>query len=250
MSARTVQRPAILDQFDERAQRTLAKLVELLASDAAPTSVHDPERAWRVHIADSLAGIAPGMLENATLIADVGAGAGLPGLALAAALPAAEVELIESTSRKAEFIAEAIAACGVANARVIADRAETWAAVEGRERYDAVTARAVGRLSTLAELASPLLRDGGALVCWKGRRDRGEEKELARASERLAIKPVAIRSVGPYAGSRNRHIHLLRKNGPTPEGLPRRPGIAKKKPFGSESTTKQTFKSRRSESKQ
>jgi 16S rRNA (guanine527-N7)-methyltransferase len=75
---------------------------------------------------------------------------------------------------------------------------------------------------------------GGYLVCWKGRRDPEEEAEMERAAERLAIEPVEIAAVGPYAGSLHRHIHLLRKNGRTPEGLPRRPGMAKKRPFGAE----------------
>jgi 16S rRNA (guanine527-N7)-methyltransferase len=95
-----------------------------------------------------------------------------------------------------------------------------------------VTARAVGRLSTLAELASPLLRQGGTLVAWKGRRDADEEEELKRAAEKLAMQPGEILAVGPYAGSRHRHLHVIRKSGPTPEELPRRPGVAKKRPFG------------------
>lgn len=102
----------------------------------------------------------------------------------------------------------------------------------GREAYDAVSARAVGRLATLAELASPLLQAGGTLVAWKGRRDEGEEEELARAAEGLAMEPLEVRWVGPYSGSRNRHLHLIRKTGATPQELPRRPGMAKKTPFG------------------
>ncbi len=115
-------------------------------------------------------------------------------------------------------------------------RAEDWAAQPppqaGREGYDLVTARAVGRLATLAELASPLLVEGGSLVAWKGRRDADEEAELARGFEAHAMQPVEVRWVGPYSGSRNRHLHLLKKAGPTPENLPRRAGIAKKRPFG------------------
>jgi 16S rRNA (guanine527-N7)-methyltransferase len=95
-----------------------------------------------------------------------------------------------------------------------------------------VTARAVGRLATLAELASPLLVEGGVLVAWKGRRDPDEEAELHRAAGRLAIEPLAIKAVGPWAGSRHRHLHVMRKSGPTPDQLPRRSGIAKKRPFG------------------
>ncbi len=218
--------------LDERAERSLTTLVELLAGDRSPTSVREPQSSWKVHIADSLSGIGPGMLGGARMIADLGAGAGFPGLPLAAALPDARVELIESVSRKCDFIAEATERCRIPNASVVCERSETWAEGEGRERYDAVVVRAVGRLATLAELASPLLADQGSLVCWKGRRDRKEEEELARAVDKLAIEPVSIREVGPYAGSLNRHIHLLRKNGPTPPNLPRRPGMAKKKPYG------------------
>ncbi len=97
-----------------------------------------------------------------------------------------------------------------------------------------ITARAVGRLATLAELASPLLRGGGHLLAWKGRRDPGEEEELSRAAERAGMIAVEVRAVTPYAGSRDRHIHLLRKNGPTPNELPRRSGLAAKRPFGGE----------------
>jgi 16S rRNA (guanine527-N7)-methyltransferase len=123
---------------------------------------------------------------------------------------------------------------GIANAQVVCERAETWATDEGREGYDVVTARAVGRLATLAEIASPLLIEGGHLIAWKGKRDEEEEAEVARAVARTAVEPVEVRAVGPYAGSKHRHLHLLRKIGPTPNDLPRRPGMAKKKPFGSE----------------
>jgi hypothetical protein len=68
-------------------------------------------------------------------------------------------------------------------------------------------------------------------VAWKGRRDLDEEAQLDRAAARLAMDPVEVRWVGPYAGSRHRHLHLLRKAGPTPEDLPRRPGVAKNRPF-------------------
>ena len=218
-------------------------VLELLAADpTAPTAVRDPARAWDVHVADSLAGLEVPGLREAARIADVGAGAGFPGLVLAAALPEATVDLIESIGRKRAFMQSAIDRAAIANAAVIGDRSAAWAArpppAGGREAYDAVTARAVGRLSTLAELASPLLREGGFLVAWKGRRDEDEEAELDRAASRLAMEPVEIRWVGPYAGSRNRHLHVMRKAGPTPPDLPRRPGMAKKRPFGRDHTAR------------
>jgi len=212
-------------------------VLDLLATDrGAPSAVRDPERAWRVHVADSLTGLEVEELRAARTVADVGAGAGFPGLTLAVALPEARVDLIESVGRKCEFMRRAIERAGIGAARVICERAETWAARPppegGREAYEAVIARAVGRLATVAELASPLLCTDGVLVAWKGRRDADEESELERAAARLAIEPVRVRWVGPYAGSRHRHLHVMRKAGPTPEFLPRRPGLAKKRPLG------------------
>jgi 16S rRNA (guanine527-N7)-methyltransferase len=213
-------------------------IVAAVARDEhAPSSVRDPAGAWNVHVADSLAGLEFDDLRAAPAIADVGAGAGFPGLPLAVALPGARVDLIEATSRKCQFIERTIAAAGIANARVICRRSEEWAESPppdgGREAYSAVTARAVGRLATLAELASPLLAADGVLVAWKGRRDPDEEAELERAAGRLAMAPAEVRWAGPYAGSRHRHLYLMRKQGATPDGLPRRPGMAKKRPFGS-----------------
>ena len=118
-------------------------------------------------------------------------------------LPDARIDLIESIGRKCEFIERAIAAGGIDNARAVNARAEDWAAGEGREAYDAVTARAVARLSTLAELASPLLREGGVLVAWKGRRDPDEEAELERgAAPARRWTPVEIRAPTPTRGAR------------------------------------------------
>jgi 16S rRNA (guanine527-N7)-methyltransferase len=204
----------------------------LAAERASVSSVTDPEQAWKVHVADSLSGLEVEDLRNAPRIADIGSGAGFPGLVLAVALPGSRVDLIESVGRKCDFIRHALAAAGIDNARVVESRSEDLARGEGREVYDAVTARAVGRLSTLAELASPLLRDGAALVAWKGRRDPAEEAQMENAAAALAMQPVDVLHVGPYAGSRHRHLHVLRKVGPTPSNLPRRPGMAKKRPQG------------------
>jgi 16S rRNA (guanine527-N7)-methyltransferase len=219
--------------LDASQRRALERVLELLAVErASVSSVTDPQRAWRVHVADSLTALAVEPLREAARIADIGSGAGFPGLPLAVALPSARVDLIESVGRKCAFVEAAIEAAAIANATVLNARSEELAAGEGGEAYDAATARAVGRLSTLAELASPLLREGGVLVAWKGRRDPDEEEQLARAEERLAMRAERILDVGDRAGSRHRHLHVLRKVGPTPAGLPRRAGMAKKRPHG------------------
>ena len=220
---------------DPELHERLDPVLALLAADPASlSSIRDPQRAWKVHVEDSLSGL--DLVGTPARLADVGAGAGFPGLVLAAALPDTQVDLIESIGRKCEFIERAIEAARLENARAVNARSEEWALepepAGGREAYDVVTARAVGRLATLAELASPLLRDNGVLVAWKGRRDPGEEAELARAGERLAMVADPVVDAGERAGSPNRHLHAVRKAGSTPPGLPRRPGIAKKRPFG------------------
>jgi 16S rRNA (guanine527-N7)-methyltransferase len=219
--------------LSERQLATISVVLELLGDErASVSSVRELDRAWRVHVADSLTGLEVEPLREARKIADIGSGAGFPGLVLAVALPQAEVELIESVGRKCEFMRRAVDAAGIPNATVVNARSEEIASGNARESFDAVTARAVGRLATLAELASPLLRDDGVLVAWKGKRDADEEQQLANASKQLAMKPEQILDVGDRAGSRHRHLHLIRKVGPTPDDLPRRSGMAKKRPRG------------------
>jgi 16S rRNA (guanine527-N7)-methyltransferase len=218
--------------LDPAGREALGRVLELLAAERASVSSVVDERAWRVHVADSLTGLEVPELGTASRIADVGAGAGFPGLALAVALPGAQVDLIESVGRKCEFMRTAIEAAGIPNATVLNLRSEDWAAAEGRDAYDVVTARAVGRISTLAELASPLLKPNGLLVAWKGKRDEDEEQQLANAAESLAMRPESILDVGDRAGSKHRHLHVMRKIAPTPPNLPRRAGIAKKRPKG------------------
>ena len=218
--------------IDDAARAKLEMVLELLGRERASVSSVVDERAWQVHVADSLTGLEVAELREAKRIADVGAGAGFPGLVLAVALPAARVDLLESVGRKCEFMRRAAEAAGIGNVSVLNARSEDLAAAEGREAYEAVSARAVGRLSTLAELASPLLKPNGVLVAWKGRRDEDEENQLANAAEALAMRPEAVLDVGDRAGSQHRHLHVIRKSGPTPANLPRNPGIAKKRPKG------------------
>jgi 16S rRNA (guanine527-N7)-methyltransferase len=213
-------------------RRSLETVLALLAEERASVSSVTDDRAWKVHVADSLTGLEVSELREAHRIADVGAGAGFPGLVLAVSLPDTQVDLVESVSRKTAFITHAAQQAGIPNATALTIRAEDLAKADGRETYDIVTARAVARLSTLAELASPLLKENGVLVAWKGRRDAEEEAQMDRAAADLAMTPESILDVGHRAGSEHRHLHVLRKTGPTPANLPRKPGLAKKRPKG------------------
>jgi len=207
----------------------LAMLLELLAEPAAPTSVHDPAVGVRVHIADSLAGLDVPELRAARVIADLGAGAGLPGLVLAAALPDARVALVESVGRKCAFLRAAAERMELGNVEVVRGRAEEWR--DGIGTCDIVCARALAALPVLCEYAAPLLCDGGALVAWKGAVDDTEAADAEAAAAHLGLVPEPVRAVVPFAGSERRTLHVLRKVAPTPAGFPRRPGIATKRPL-------------------
>jgi 16S rRNA (guanine527-N7)-methyltransferase len=213
------------------------RLLDALAAEPDPhTTVSDPEAALEVHVADSLSGLEIPELASARRIADIGAGAGFPGLVLAIALPRAEVDLIESASRKAAVIDRLIQAAELSNARSVTARAEDFARTPavlggGREAYDAVTARAVGPLAVLVEYAAPLLRGDGVLVAWKGARDPSEEGAGAAAAERVGMAVTAVVPVRPYEASENRHLHVFRKISTTPPEFPRRAGMARKRPL-------------------
>jgi 16S rRNA (guanine527-N7)-methyltransferase len=228
-----------VSRLDELVQRhrvpasgaaALEALLALLASDDhAPTSVRAPAQAVDIHIADALSGLLVPELTAASRVADLGAGAGIPGLVLAAARPGMAVVEVESAARKCGFIERAIAAMGLANATVACARVEDWAA--GRGACDAVTARALAPLPVVVEYAAPLLADGGALVAWKGSPERDEVADGDAAAGVLGLAAHRLVEVPPFPGADRRSLYVYLKVRSLPNGYPRRPGIARKRPL-------------------
>ncbi len=196
-----------------------------------PTTLRTAAEALEGHLADGLSGLDLPELAGAITIADIGAGVGFPGLALAVAMPGARVDLVESNARKCGVISRLASAAGLTNARTLPLRAEEWAAGEGAGAYDAVTARALASLPVLAEYAAPLLHPGGALVAWKGARDSLEEAAGASAAEQLGMRAERIVRAEPFPGARERHLHVYLKVEATPARFPRRVGVARKRPL-------------------
>lgn len=225
--------PALAARFGLPAEAgdRFAALLELVADDpAAPTTVRAAHAAIDAHLADSLVALDIDRVRQAQTIADLGSGAGFPGLALAVALPRATVFLVESNGRRCDFLERATAAAGTANATVVHARAEEWG--EGAGACDIVTARALAALPVVCEYAAPLLADGGELVAWRGRRDTEEERRAAAAARELGLEPGEVERVMPFPAARDRHLHRYRKTGSTPERFPRRSGLARKRPLG------------------
>jgi 16S rRNA (guanine527-N7)-methyltransferase len=214
-----------------RQQDQLGAVLGKLASDQhAPTSVREPARALEVHLADSLAAAQLEEVRGAGKLADLGSGAGMPGAVLAIALPSCAVSLIESQARRCGFLRELIEVAGLANASVVCKRAEEWRAGVGTQ--DVVCARALAPQPVVLEYAAPLLRLGGVLVDWRGRREAEEERESARAASELGLEPAAVLRVTPYPHARDLNLHLFVKVSTTPERFPRRAGVARKRPLG------------------
>jgi 16S rRNA (guanine527-N7)-methyltransferase len=209
----------------------LRELHVVLAQDPlAPTAVRDPVKVIDDHLADSLVALELEPVRTARAVADLGSGAGLPGLALAIALTEATVTLIESAGRKCAFLERAAARCELPNVRVVHARAEGWP--DGLESFDLVSARALGPLAVVVEYAAPLLMLEGTLVVWRGRRDPDAELAGARAAAEVGLEPGEVVAVRPYVGAQSRHLHLMSKVRSTPDGFPRRPGVAVKRPLG------------------
>jgi 16S rRNA (guanine527-N7)-methyltransferase len=142
---------------------------------------------------------------------DVGSGNGSPGIPLAHALPGRELVLLESERRRCEFLEQ----WAPPNARVVWGRAEEqetdWAGV--------AVAKALAHPPTAIEWCLPLVREGGAVVLWVG-----------PSAEPDRVAAVAARIAGELEEAPGGFL-VVRKTGPTPEGFPRRVGVARKRPL-------------------
>ena len=207
-----------------------AILGELEGDRGAPTAVADAHKAVDVHLADSLAVLEVADLAGVTRIADIGSGAGFPGLALAVALPEGEVSLVESQRRKCGFLERVCAAAGVENAHVVCARVEAWQ--DGISSNDVVVARALAPQPVVLEYAAPLLNLGGVLIDWRGRRNTEGEAHARDAAGALGLCLREIRHVEPYEGALHHHLHVYEKVAETPARFPRRVGVARKRPLG------------------
>jgi 16S rRNA (guanine527-N7)-methyltransferase len=185
------------------------------------------DAAPMLHVADSLSGLEPMGQSPAGPWVDIGSGAGFPGIPLAV-LSRRHVDLIESVGKKAAVLS-AISQELCLDVSVLACRAEE-AAEERPGGWSAVAARAVAALPSLVELASPLLIQGGVLVCWKGALTSEEETRGARAARVVGMAPATTRRFQLPDGA-ERSIVVYRKAGPSAVQLPRRPGLAQRSPL-------------------
>jgi len=190
--------------LDSAAQEKLLVYVALLGKWNRVynlTAVREPERMVSHHVLDSLA-VLP-HIEGST-IADIGSGAGLPGIPLALARPDWRVALIESNHKKAAFLRQAVIELGLANVEVREERAE---AVAPRGAYDTAIARAFSDLAEFVAAAAPLLKPGGGLIAMKGVHPY---EEIAALGEGCRVDKVVSLEVPGVEGER--HLVIMRKD--------------------------------------
>ena len=165
---------------------------DLLATEGVTRGLIGPRevpRLWDRHILNSAVVVAR-VPEGAT-VADVGSGAGLPGLVWAIARPDLSVSLIEPLLRRTVFLEEAISALGLDNVKVVRSRAE-----DVKETYDVVTARAVAPLDRLGRWCLPLVRREGVLLALKGRTAQDEVAASTATLRRLGATTIVVTTYG------------------------------------------------------
>jgi 16S rRNA (guanine527-N7)-methyltransferase len=200
---------------DPRLEAWLSALV----STPGLTALVDLGEARRVLLDEALAG--RHLVERGPLV-DVGSGGGSPGIPLAATYPELDVVLLESNGRKCDFLRAQAAA--FANVSVVCARAEEHGRSVGRDAYGAALARALAPPAVALEWCLPLVAVGGRAIVYTGDLGVG----LDRVAARLGGAAPRIHAV---AGSERQHLVVVEKLEPTPEGFPRRPGAAKKRPL-------------------
>jgi 16S rRNA (guanine527-N7)-methyltransferase len=192
--------------------RVLEPWLEALVATPGLTAISDIEEARHALVEDALKA-APVVRATSGAVIDVGSGGGSPGVPLAAAMPDRPFTLLEAERRKCSFLAEWTRE--LANVDVVWGRAEE----QPVDTWGVALAKALAKPPVAAELCLPLVRPGGVAILWVGETADPQRVEVVATRLASELEP------GPPG------VLVLRKLGPTPDGFPRRAGMAKKRPL-------------------
>lgn len=182
--------------FGERLElaRTYAEALATAGVERGLIGPRERDRLWDRHLLNSAA--VAELIAESSRLADIGSGAGLPGIPLAIARPDIDVVLIEPLLRRTTFLSEVVAELGLTNVTVVRGRAEDPAVRHEYEGLDVVTSRAVAALDKLCRWSMPLLRAGGEMLAIKGERAELEVDECRRAMMSLGVSEVRVVKCG------------------------------------------------------
>jgi len=198
----------------------------------------EQQRLWERHLDDALGLAAIRRPEPAEHWADLGSGAGLPGLPLAVAYRATTFVLIDAQRRRLDWVAATTAELHLTNVEVMHSRLEDYGRGPARQSFDVATARALGPLPVVAELGLPLLRIGGQLLIPRGRPDDKELDQAVASCEQLGgrIEGVVPNPTSPI--DRVGYVVIMAKIAATSPRFPRRSGVPVRTPLGQRRSTK------------
>ena len=196
------------------------------------TAIRDIDGIRAKHFLDSLSKLRELKDPIPGTLADIGTGAGFPGIPLKIVLPELRLTLVESVGKKAEFCHHIVKLLGLEGVEVLTVRAEELGQLQQyRERYDWVVARAVSSMPILAEYLLPLARIGGAMLAQKGESAHAETHAAENAFRILggSLRKVSLVTLPGVAD--DRYLVVVDKKAATPMQYPRRTGIPAKKPL-------------------
>jgi 16S rRNA (guanine527-N7)-methyltransferase len=186
------------------------------------TAIRDPEDALVKHFLDSMAAASLLPEKRDARLADVGTGAGFPGVALKIVRPDLKLLLLDSGKKRLDFLEAVVRELGLRDAETLHARAEDAGRDPAyREKFDVVTARAVADLRTLAELCLPLTKPGGRFLALKGPQGEAEHREAQSAIAKLGGKLREARALTLPFLNESRLILAYEKVRPTPSRYPR-----------------------------
>lgn len=191
------------------------------------TAITQPEEMIEKHFYDCILPVSFMPFEGRA--ADIGSGAGFPGIVWKIVKPDLEMVLVEPTGKRCTFLKTVIEALDLKKITVVNKRSEDYAS-QARESFDIVSARAVANLRMLSELTVPLVKPGGVFIAMKGAKGYEEAKEAEHAIDVLGASLWKAQNVSLYSGDERVNLFYL-KDRKTPSVYPRNFGTIKKKPL-------------------
>ncbi|WP_410770097.1 16S rRNA (guanine(527)-N(7))-methyltransferase RsmG [Fontibacillus sp. BL9] len=196
------------------------------------TGITEREQVYIKHFYDSVTLSFYINIEEIDSLADIGSGAGFPGIPLKICFPHLKLTIVDSLNKRIHFLQNVVDKLGLDQVNLLHGRAEDMARNENlRDSYDLVTARAVARMAVLNEFCLPFTKPGGTFAAMKGS-DPGEEiSESSKSLTELKGKLHQIHHFSLPMENSDRHIILVKKTGPTPKKYPRKAGTPLKSPI-------------------
>lgn len=196
------------------------------------TGITEREQVYTKHFYDSVSLAFYVNMNNVKTIADIGSGAGFPGIPLKICFPHLKLTIIDSLNKRINFLQHIVQETGLEYVQLLHGRAEDWARKpEHRDHYDLVTARAVAKLAVLNEFCLPYVRVGGIFAAMKGSSPDEEIKEASHSLKELKGKLQRVERFTLPVEDSERHIVVIDKTAATPKKYPRKAGTALKTPL-------------------